>query len=197
MLRFTLILAMVFIVMNVSLAQATYEVTSSTFTVAGTSSLHEWESDVTQVNATGQMIVEGTMLKTIDNFTVTIPVKGIKSSKGSIMDKKTWGALDNDKHPNITFKLTKVNTIDQSGDSHTIKVTGNLTIAGKTKAINMNVKGKVIGTSGLQFEGSKDLKMSDFGIDPPTALMGTLKTGDDITVKFTVKMAKSKVTGNR
>jgi hypothetical protein len=32
--------------------------------------------------------------------------------------------------------------------------------------------------------------MTDFKIDPPTALMGTMKTGDEITISFNVKLAK-------
>lgn len=197
MLRFTLIFTAVMCMVHLTIAQTSYDITYSKLTIAGTSSLHDWESDATEVNATGQMQIEGTELKSIDNMTVTVSVEGIKSSKGSIMDGKTHKALESKSHPNITFKLTKVNAIEKSGDAYNIKATGNLTIAGKIKAITLNVKGKVIGNDGLQFEGSKALKMTDFGIDPPTALMGTLKTGDDITVSFNVKMAKSKVTGSR
>jgi hypothetical protein len=33
--------------------------------------------------------------------------------------------------------------------------------------------------------------MSDFGIDPPTAVMGTIKTGDDVVVKFDFEFNRS------
>ncbi len=197
MLRFTLIFTAFMCVVHLTIAQTSYKITASTFTIAGTSSLHDWESNATEVNATGQMQMENATLKAIDNLTVTIPVERIKSTKGSIMDNKTHKALESKSHPNITFKLTKINTLEKNGNAYTIKATGNLTIAGKAKAISLNVKGKMTGSDELQFDGSKALKMSDFGIDPPTALMGTLKTGDDITVRFSVKMAKSNVTGSR
>ena len=32
--------------------------------------------------------------------------------------------------------------------------------------------------------GEKKFKMTDFKIDPPKALFGTITTGDDITIKF-------------
>ena len=36
----------------------------------------------------------------------------------------------------------------------------------------------------INIKGEKTLKMSDFDVKPPTALLGTLKTGNDITIKF-------------
>jgi hypothetical protein len=36
--------------------------------------------------------------------------------------------------------------------------------------------------------------MTDFGIGPPTALLGTLKTGDDITIAYTLHLAKGGAT---
>ena len=51
--------------------------------------------------------------------------------------------------------------------------------------MNMTVKAMV--TQGkVQFTGSYTLKMTDFSVKPPTAMFGTIKTGDEITVKFNV-----------
>lgn len=55
----------------------------------------------------------------------------------------------------------------------------------------MNVKGKRLNDDSWQFEGTQKLLMTDYGIDPPTALMGTMRTGNEITVAFTVKMMLS------
>jgi polyisoprenoid-binding protein YceI len=171
-------------------AQSSYEITSSQMAIAGTSNLHDWETNVTKVEATGDITLDGTTLKSIKSLTVEIPVGGLKSAKGSMMDKKTWSALKKDSYPNITYTLTKVNSLTKSGDSYDIKTTGNLSLAGETRPIEMTVKGKVLANGNLQFEGSKKLKMTDFKIDPPTALMGTMKTGDEITISFNVKLAK-------
>jgi hypothetical protein len=52
---------------------------------------------------------------------------------------------------------------------------------------------KVIGNAEGQliFEGIKVIKMTDFGISPPTAFMGAMKVGADVTVKFRVNFYKS------
>jgi polyisoprenoid-binding protein YceI len=193
---FTAVL-LAFICSSYASAQNSYEITSSQIFIAGTSNVHDWKSEATKAEASGAMTIEAATLKSIKSLTVTIPVGGIKSTKGSIMDKKTWSALQKDKHPNITYNLTKVNNLSKNGDSYDIKTTGNLTIAGETRSIEMTVKGKVIGND-IQFEGSKKMKMTDFKIDPPTALMGTMKTGDDITISFYVKLTKTeKVTNSK
>lgn len=171
-------------------AQEKYELITSHISIAGTSNVHDWESDATKITAWGDILLENNTLKSIKNLTVNIPVGGIKSSKGSIMDKKTWGSLKKDEFPTIKYTLTKVNSLTKNGDSYEIKTTGNLSIAGETKSIDMTVKGKVFGND-LQFDGSKKLKMTDFKIDPPTALMGTMKTGDEVTINFSVKLSKN------
>jgi hypothetical protein len=32
--------------------------------------------------------------------------------------------------------------------------------------------------------------MTDYGVSPPTAMLGTIKTGNDITVSFSSKIVK-------
>lgn len=187
--RLFTVVSAAFLFLNYLSAQNTFEITSSQLFIAGTSNVHDWKSEATKVEASGEIIVEAATLKSIKNLTVEIAVAGIKSTKGSMMDKKTWTALKKDSYPTITYVLTKVNSLTKNGDNYDIKTTGNLTIAGATQVVEMTVKGKVTGNE-IQFEGSKKLKMTDFKIDPPTALMGTMKTGDEVTISFNVKLAK-------
>jgi polyisoprenoid-binding protein YceI len=112
------------------------------------------------------------------------------------MDNKTYKALLAETHPNITYVLTKVNKLEQKGSAYNIMATGNLTIAGVTKAIDLVVSGKALANGSIQFTGTKDLLMTQFNVDPPTALLGTLKTGDAITVKIDVTLEKTKVTSS-
>jgi hypothetical protein len=46
---------------------------------------------------------------------VDVLVKSIKSTKGSIMDNKTYDALKAEAHPKITFKLERATPVKQSG----------------------------------------------------------------------------------
>ena len=40
-----------------------------------------------------------------------------------------------------------------------------------------------------QVSGAYPMKMTDFGIEPPTALLGTMTTGDDVTINFNLTLS--------
>ena len=171
---------------TVQISQAqTFELKSdvSTLKVEGTSNLHDWQ--IVAEKQKGKLLVEGAdgKLTKIKELEFSVTAESLKSGK-SAMDKNTYKALKTDKNKQITFKLTKVNSIDcATANSCKASVTGNLTIAGRTKPIDMLFEMKIYGTKILLI-GSKTLKMTDFGVDPPTALFGTITTGDEITIKF-------------
>ena len=171
-------------VLNWANAQGNYRTTQFTVTVKGTSNLHEWETSTKEARASGAATVDASGLKSIQTITVEVPVKTLKSTKGSIMDGKTYDALKAKNYPTITFKLDKITSLNKKGDGYDINATGYLSIAGVTNKIDIYVKGKVGADGTLSFTGSKKMKMTDYKIDPPKALFGTLTTGDDIEVVF-------------
>lgn len=173
--------------LSVAFGQGSFKTAGFTLTVKGSSNLHEWESQAKDVRANGAITVEAGVLKAIQSLTVDISAKSIKSPKGSIMDNKTYDALKANSYPNITFKLEKAN-VTKKGDSYDINATGFLSIAGVTNKIEMYVRAKIGGDGSLTFSGSKKLKMTDYKIKPPTALLGTLTTGDDVEIVFSLTM---------
>ena len=86
-------------------AQTILKVKPSKMTVQGSSTLHEWESDITKAEFKGDVKIEGLQLKEIKSFEVKIPVTSIKSEKGKTMDNKTYEAFKSEKFPNIVFTL--------------------------------------------------------------------------------------------
>lgn len=182
MLRFLLIAASITLHLNVLPAQ-TVNVKHYNVTVRGTSSLHDWESKAEKIECTASFILANNALSDVKDVLIKIPVKSIKSSKGKVMDNKTWEAFHYEKHPLITFVLTD-RQINASQNS--IKVTGDLTMAGVTKQIEFTVTYKVLPDGDLQVSGSKRLKMTEFKMEPPTAMMGTIKVGDEITIAFQI-----------
>lgn len=162
-----------------------YKINSSAsiFTIKGTSSLHDWE--MISESFSGKLDfdhVNGGDL-TINNIEVKVGVKALESGK-RIMDNKCYDALKSDSHPNITYRLNKVESLQNTGsDTYTAKLVGTLSIAGKTRTVSIDTKITVVGGKVL-IKGEKPLKMSDFDVEPPTALLGTLKTGNDIIIDF-------------
>lgn len=156
-----------------------FSVKSYKVSVKGTSSLHDWESSVDKLEARGSFSLSGNALSDVKDVVVKIPVKAIKSTKGKMMDNKTWDAFNYEKHPTITFTLSerKINPTKQS-----LIAKGTLTMAGVTKSVELHLAYKVLPGGELQVTGEHKLLMSDFKMEPPTAMMGTIKVGDEIAV---------------
>lgn len=186
------ILAVLLMCSNLLIAQESYKLVDSKMTVSGTSTLHEWESDVTDVNIQASLTFTDGQLQAIPSMSVRIPVKGIKSSHGKMMDNKTYGALKSDAHPNVTFQLQSATIKDKNN----LTATGKLTVAGVSKTVKFPVSMKASASGKITFSGKYSLLMSDYKMEAPTALMGSVKTGDEVTIAFTCTLEPTKATAN-
>ncbi|MFI5219144.1 MAG: YceI family protein [Bacteroidia bacterium] len=154
-------------------------------TIHGTSNLHNWDQKVGIVSGDGIVSWNKDGSFDLDAINIKMDVHSIKSDKGSIMNNKTYKALKADDYPQIIFMLTiPVKFIQSKINEKAISAKGNLTIAGVTKSVDMQVKVFMQEHERLAFEGSQIIKMTDYGVAPPTAFFGTLKTGDEITLNF-------------
>jgi polyisoprenoid-binding protein YceI len=156
-----------------------------TVTILGTSNLHDWNETVVTVLGDGSVTWNDDGSFDLDAINLKMEVNSIKSDMGSIMNNNTYKALKAEHNPEIAFTLnTPVKSIKAGATVSNILTKGTLTIAGVTKPIDMLVKVSAVNHGSLTFEGSQAIKMTDYGMSPPTALFGTLKTGDEITINF-------------
>jgi hypothetical protein len=163
-------------------------------TFNGTSNVHDWSCDVKRINGQGTFQPEifnmGDLSNTpVENVKLTIPVKSIESGK-SKMNDIMYDALKAEDHPEIQYELSSSEIIEQSGEEFTMGTKGYLTVAGVTRQIELQVKGKKINDHTIHFKGRKSLKMSNFNIEPPKALFGAIKSGNEVNVKFTAAFKK-------
>jgi polyisoprenoid-binding protein YceI len=162
----------------------TLDAGTSKFVVKGTSTLHDWEM-VTESGMSGHIEcdegkTEGLCITAIK---LSVDVNTLKSGK-KLMDSKCYDALKEEKFPQIVYNFEKVSSLEKQADGtfETVLV-GDVTIAGVKKKTTVNARVQFNGTA-LKITGAKDMKMSDFDVVPPKALMGTIKTGNEITVEF-------------
>jgi polyisoprenoid-binding protein YceI len=160
----------------------------SSVKVEGTSTLHAWTME-------GSTISGEISAPTPDDWNapakavVKIPVTSIKSEHGK-MDKIMADALKARTHPEIRFELTEATPASTSDKTFTLKTKGKLTIAGVTKDVTLDVHGTKGADGRYTLTGTTPLKMTAFGIKPPTAMLNTVKTGDDVKVTFRWVVAK-------
>lgn len=158
---------------------------SSDLTVFGTSNVHDWEIEATEMQGTATLQVVDGKLEGIEKLSFIVAVEGLDSGKSG-MDKNTYKALKSDDHKNIQYTLTSVKEItDKGNNQYTIATSGKLTITGVTKQVSLNFDAVLSGGK-LTLKGKTGLKMTTFDVDPPTAMFGSIKTGDEVTIEYQV-----------
>ncbi|MEP6262270.1 MAG: YceI family protein [Gillisia sp.] len=170
---------------------ADFSMKSVKATIAGTSSLHAWESNITLIEGKGTFQIIDNVITSIKDAEIKITVKGIKSEKGSKMDQKTYETFKADEYPYITYSFN--NAVIKINDSQIVNMEtiGMLSIAGVSKSVPISAVGKKLPNGDLHLTVSKKIKMTDFGMDPPVMFLGTMKVGDEITVNFDFVLSKS------
>lgn len=149
---------------------------STNVKINGTSTLHDWNMTSTQSNFTGT--ISG---NTITDVRFVMKAESLKS-KENAMDKNAYKALQTSKYPELIFTTA---SLPASG---TASITGNLTIANVTKTVKIPVTVTKTGAS-YSIKGNAKIKMSTFGVKAPTFMMGTIKTGDDLSIDITINAA--------
>ncbi|MCX6139506.1 MAG: YceI family protein [Candidatus Kapabacteria bacterium] len=110
---------------------------AATMKIDGTSTLHDWTTPVGKVKAKGDLTVVNGELKSVNAMWVQADVLSIKSEKGEDMDEKIYEALKSEKNPKITFNMTSMKSITKPGAEYVVETTGDMTIAGTTKKIDL------------------------------------------------------------
>lgn len=177
------LLIFLLMITNITLAQEFGLVNkTSSMTVLGTSSLHDWEIDAEEQS--GKIVFNDLATGEIGQLQVTVVAESLKSGKSG-MDKNTYKALKTNDYKNISFELAEVTqTTSKGGGNYAVSAKGDLTIAGVTKRIPIQFSLKVNGNK-ITLTGEKSFNMTNFNIEPPKALLGTITTGDEVTIKFT------------
>lgn len=182
-----------FLILSVQLtAQTVFEPTAgSSLTIAGSSTLHDWEMTSEKPSGEATITITDGQLSDIRALEIVMDVKTLKSGKGQ-MDNNAYKALMADQYPSVYLELITTESITSDQVSAKVK----LTVAGVTRIINMKTRYKIFNDQ-IGFSGSHPIKFSDFNLDPPTAVLGTIRTGNDLTLSFylilksTLKITKS------
>lgn len=165
---------------------------ASSIEIDGTSTLHDWTAVANDFTVDFRVPKDWTkgvdfwQANDIKGLVVTVPVEELDSGKGG-MDKRMDKALKSDDHPRIIFNYTDV----EFGESDKLNaknliINGELTIAGVTKPVSINVSGEIMESNALKFSGSFTMNMTEYDVEPPSAMLGTIKSGEEITIRYDI-----------
>ena len=162
---------------------------SNRVSIAGTSNIHAYTASSAAARIVRLQLASGVLgpnvweqvLKpsALEALEISIPAATLSSPKEGL-DKNMHKALKVTEHPDITFRLSRLEGAEASG---AIRGVGILKIAGVEREVTLALKTQRT-EANFTVTGEVQLLMTDFGITPPKAMMGMLKTDPKVTVTF-------------
>lgn len=176
---------------------APLKLSAARVSIAGTSNIHPFTASTTDVRmsrlvlapADGDRLQAAMKPGAVEAFDIVIKAASLSSPKEGL-DKNMHKALKTSQFPEIAFTLKR---IDLGTAPNALKAIGTLNITGVEKEVAFDLK-TVVTASTITVIGEVPLLMNDYGIKPPTAMLGMLKTDPKITVTFEVVLALSQTT---
>ncbi|MDX1591127.1 MAG: YceI family protein [Balneolaceae bacterium] len=159
--------------------------------IDGDSNLRSWGADVTEMDATlvlqnvEEMTLESITPESFKSLQITIPVESIESdSRG--LTKNIHKYLKEKDYPQISFTLNSITDIVRENGTALITAEGVINAAGKDNPVTMTVTATMNPDGSINFSGEQELLMTSFDIDPPTAILGTVRADDEFSVIYDV-----------
>lgn len=151
----------------------------------GTSTLRSWtctadkiESKIDAETGVADAVLDGR--KVAGTLEVEFPVANLECKNGT-MNEHMRKALVATKHPEITFNLSGYDLTKGTPPGATVQ--GSLTMNGQSHPMAVPVQ-FVRADGALRVTGKVPLKMTEWGVQPPKLMMGTIKVGEVVTVQF-------------
>ena len=157
--------------------------------VEGGSSVRSWSCDATLVEAsvTGAAVPAGASAKAVSaaaqRAVLSIPVAKLDCRNGT-MNEHMRKALKAQANKSIEYRIAKWDLTPRGDDEGTVATSGTLVLAGAEKPISVDFTAKRAGQGTWQLKGSKTIRMTEWGIKPPSLMLGTMKVRDPVTVRF-------------
>ena len=166
-------------------------------TIDGTSNVHAWTASTTTVRLTRVQLAEGVaapgfwqaVVKPggLAAFELAIPAATLQSAKADL-DKNMHKALNVKEHADITFRLVRLEPKGLGAEASakaapSLRAVGLLKIAGVEKEVAFDLRTERRDSS-LAVNGEVELLMTDFGIAPPKAMLGMLRTDPKVKITF-------------
>lgn len=175
-------------------AQAALALGSTRITINGTSNVHAYTASTTSARVTRVQVAAAlagpnfwqaiVAPGSLEAFEIAVPAATLASDKEGL-DKNMHKALKAAEFKEITFRIKSLQTRAGTG---ALRALGVLTIAGVSKDVTLDLTALRAG-SNLSITGELPLLMTDYGITPPKAMLGMMKTDPKIVIRLELVLA--------
>jgi polyisoprenoid-binding protein YceI len=149
----------------------------------GTSTVRSFKCSATKLDMAVVAETEEAPAEMVKTASLIVPVAQLDCGNKT-MNEHMRKALKAESNPQISWKMTSYQV-----QGSNVVINGKLTIAGKENAIELKGTGSADNGT-IRFKGSKQFKMTEYGVKPPSLMLGTMKVGDPLTVSFDLVLSE-------
>jgi len=159
--------------------------------IEGTSTVRDFRCDATRVDGAVELdparpsIAVADLQQSVRAVRLDIAVADL-DCRNNTMNDHMRKALKADQNPGIAYRMTTYQLEVQEGGDGVATLEGELTIAGTTQPVTIGATVAPGPDGTLKVQGSKEIIMTDFGVNPPKLMMGALKVNPRVVVHFDV-----------
>jgi len=185
------LMLMAFRVLPTSMKDVTYVIDeASKLSIAGTTNINSFDCLCTEKfgKKSIQMAFDATN-KQLSFERATLSMKAASlDCDNSKMNEDMQEALESESYPYIRIKISGAQitsgSLENEKESAKLKADAEITIRNVTKRVTMDIDADRIQVDKYHFVCAHNIKLTDYGIEPPTALFGLVKVRNTITINF-------------
>jgi polyisoprenoid-binding protein YceI len=162
--------------------------------IEGSSNLRDWSCEATALDASVDVADARASRDPYNGMTqlrrvrVRVPVSALKCGR-SQMDRIMYKALRADDEPECRQIVGTFDVVENDSDGEfSLRTLGTLRVAGRENAVRLDVNVEQLPNGTFRAQGALPILMTDYGITPPTALLGVIRTENRIVVKFDLRV---------
>lgn len=165
---------------------------SGTLTVAGDSNVRSWTCSTTTFGGSLELADQDALTpdrlgEAVRSLDIRIPVARLDCNNNTMNDHM-WDALERDRHPEIRYRMTGYTVIPTSSETAVVDLRGELTIAGTTRPHAVRLSARTLEEGAIRVLGDSPIRMTEFGVEPPRAMLGALRVRDDVMVRIDLRL---------
>ena len=161
--------------------------------IEGRATLRDWSCTATSVDAAIEVDQSWAFAVATRGFDlpslvrrvdIKVPVRSLKCGNAK-MERVMYSALKADDVPDVAYIMGSF-IAEPSGvsDGYLLQTNGTLRIAGRANTVRMAVRAERLADGSVRAVSEVPILMSEYGVKPPTALLGAIRANDRVVVKF-------------
>lgn len=157
---------------------------NSTLAVLGTTNINKFECNI--IDGKQQMVkAQATYLEKEIHFREAFLKFNVADFDCGMkpITKEFQESLKSDEYPQMILEILKIKrTVADPEKAKSVQSEVRISLAGVSQNATLAMDKKIIDDSKINYQSTYDMAMSDFNIEPPTALFGQIKADDKVRI---------------